>query len=175
VTDRTIARRYVRALFELALEQEAADAVLADLSALHEKLGEDLALAAALFDPRADRAAQRAVAARLLPASARPLSRDFVEFLVDRRREQVLPLAASEFEAMLREQRGEAAADAAERAEIAAKLAEITKRKIALSERVDPSLIGGVRARVGSTLLDASVRRRLAEVRERLLHVALPR
>jgi len=182
VTERTIARRYVRALFELALEQEAADAVLDDLTRLEAAIASDPGRAAALFDPRADLRARREAAAALVPDGARPLTQDFAAFLVERRREEILPVAAEEFATLLREQRGEVVAevvaaaplDPDAREALVARLEEITRKKVALQEKVDASLLGGVRVKVGSTLLDGSVRRRLAGVREDLLRVALP-
>ncbi len=181
VTERTIARRYVRALFELALEQGAADAVLQDLERLLQKLASEPALLATLLDPRVELAAKRGVADRLLPATAQPLTRDFLHFLLDRRRERVLPLSAEEFAGLLREQRGEAVAevvsaaplDATARADLIARLGELTRKKITLQETVDATLLGGVRVKVGSMLLDGSARRRLAGMRDDLLRVAL--
>lgn len=182
MTERTIARRYVRALFELALEQGDAEAVAHDLAALLARLAKEPQQLAALLDPRATIAAKHAAVDRLFEASAKPLTRDFARFVIDRRREQVLALAADEFAAMLREQRGEAIAEVvsaaplgpAEREALLARLGELTKRKIALQEQVDPALLGGMRVKVGSMLLDGSARRRLAGMKDDLLRVAMP-
>lgn len=181
MTERTIARRYVRALFELALEQQAADGVLQDLERLLQKLAHEPALLATLLDPRADLATKRGVAERLVPDTAKALTRDFVLFLLDRGRERVLPLAAEEFAGLLREQRGEAVAevasaaplDGAARESLVARLGELTQKKITLQETVDATLLGGVRVKVGSMLLDGTARRRLAGMREELLRVSL--
>ena len=183
MTERTIARRYVRALFELSLEQQAADGVLADLERLMAEFSRHPAELSALLDPRTDAAKKRGVIDRRLGEQARPLTVDFCRFLLDRRRERLLLQAPAEFAAMLREQRGEAVAevtsaaplDAETRAALVARLADLTRKKVTLDEKVDAALLGGVRVKVGSLLLDGSARRRLAGMREELGRVTLPK
>ncbi len=183
MTERTIARRYVRALFELSLEQGGADAVLADLSRLLDVLAKAPAQLSTLLDPRADAGAKRTVTDAALGAAAKPLTQDFCRMLIERKRERLLLLAAEEFAGLLREQRGEAVAevtsaaalDALERTALQAKLAQLTQKKVALKESIDASLLSGVRVRVGSMLLDGSARRRLAGMRDELMKVALPK
>lgn len=183
MTDRTIARRWVKALFELALESNDADRVADDLRQLGEKLASDGDTRAMLFDPRATVAVKKAAVEKLLPASARPLTRDFASMAVDRGREEILAVAHEEFVASLREERGEAVAevvsaaplDAESKTALLARLEELTRRRITLQERVDASVLGGVRVRVGSMLLDGTVKRRLAGMRDELLRVALPK
>jgi F-type H+-transporting ATPase subunit delta len=183
VTDRTIARRWVRALFELALEAKDAERVLDDLRQVEQKLASDGETRMTLFDPRATKAVKKAAVAKLLPASAQPLARDFAAMAIDRGREPILAVAHEEFAALLRDARGEELAevvsaaplDAESKTALLAKLEELTRKKITLQERVDASLLGGMRVRVGSMLLDGSVKRRLAGMREELLRVALPK
>jgi F-type H+-transporting ATPase subunit delta len=181
VTERTIARRWVRALFELALEANEADAVLGDLRSLAERSGSDVASRATLADPRASKAVKKEAAGKLLPATARPLTRDFVMMAIDRGRAEILAVAQDEFAAMLREQRGEAVAevvttaklDEESRSALKSRLEQMTRRKITLEEKVDATLRGGLRVKVGSLLLDGSVARRLAQMRDELLRAPL--
>jgi F-type H+-transporting ATPase subunit delta len=109
--ERTIARRWVRALFELALEAKDAERVLDDLRQFGQKLATDGGTRATLFDPRATKDVKKAAVGKLLPASAQPLSRDFAAMAIDRGREEILAVAHEEFAALLREARGEALAE----------------------------------------------------------------
>lgn len=182
MTERTIARRYVRALFELSLEQGVADGVQEDLERLLAECSQQPALLSKLLDPRVEAKSKRGTVEKLLGASARGITLDFCHLLLDRKRERLLLLAAGEFAGMLREQRGEAVAevvsaaplDAQSRAALQARLSDLTRRKVTLRESVDAALLGGVRVKVGSMLLDGSARRRLAGMRDELMRVALP-
>ncbi len=182
MTSRAIARRYVRALFELALEQGDVGNVLRDLEKLLAKLAQDRTALGALLDPLAGKAAKHALIDRLLDEGARPLTKDFAGFLIDRGRERVLLVSVEELAAMGNEHRGAAIAevvsaaplDEAARAALVARLAEMTKKKITLQEQVDASLLGGIRVKIGSMLLDGSVRRRLSTMRDDLMRAALP-
>jgi ATP synthase F1 delta subunit len=172
----------VRALFELALEAHEADGVRDDLRQLGERSAADVAARATLADPRASKVVKKEAAGRLLPASAKALTRDFVNMAIDRGRAEILAVAHEEFTEMLREQRGEAVAevvstaplDAESKAALVTRLEQLTKKKVTLSERVDATLRGGMRVRVGSMLLDGSVTRRLSQMRAELLRAALP-
>jgi F-type H+-transporting ATPase subunit delta len=183
VTERTIARRWVRALLELALEANEADSVLGDLRQFGERSAGDVAARAALDDPRASKTVKKESAGRLLPPSAKALTRDFVNMAIDRGRAEILAVAHEEFAAMLRDQRGEAVAevvssaalDAESKTALLIQLEKLTRKKITLHERIDASLRGGLRVKVGSLLLDGSGTRRLSQMREELMRVALPK
>jgi F-type H+-transporting ATPase subunit delta len=183
VTERTIARRWVRALFELSLEAKEADAVLGDLRSLGERSAADVSARATLADPRASKAVKKEAAGKLLPAGARPLTKDFVMMAIDRGRAEILAVAPDEFLAMLRDERGEAVAevvttaklDDESRSLLKSRLEQMTRRKITLEEKVDATLRGGLRVKVGSLLLDGSVTRRLAQMRDELMRAALPK
>ena len=182
MTERVIARRYLRALFELAFEQGDFGKVLRDLERLLATLVQQPAALSELLDPRAGKPAKKALLGRLLGADSRPLTHDFASFLVDRGREQILLIAVEELAAMGNDHRGAAIAevvsaaplDDAARGALVSQLAGITKKQITLQEKVDPALLGGMRVKIGSMLLDGSVKRRLEGVRDDLKRVALP-
>jgi F-type H+-transporting ATPase subunit delta len=173
----------VRALFELALDAGEADGVVEDLRQLAERSASDVASRATLDDPRASKVVKKDAAGRLLPATARPLTRDFVMMAIDRGRAEILGVAHEEFTAMLREQRGEAVAevvstaplDAESKTALLIRLEKLTRKRVTLHERVDATLRGGLRVKVGSMLLDGSVTRRLSQMREELMRAALPK
>lgn len=179
-----IARRYVRALYGVASETSEVFArkILADLHWFDSLLAEDGDLRRFLEDPRVSREQKKQSLEKVLAGDLQDLTRDFLLWVVDRGRAALLPLAAREYEALLQEAQGIAVADVysavkledASREELLAMLEKSTGKKIKLVAHVDPALLGGIRIRIGSTLLDGSIRRQLADLREELLKSPLP-
>jgi F-type H+-transporting ATPase subunit delta len=104
------------------------------------------------------------------------VARNFLLVLLDHRRAAALPEIIDAFEVILDERLGFVRADVRSAAELsaqqqqdlAARLAALAGKKVRLRPVVDPDLIGGVTARIGSTVYDGSVRGRLAGMRQRL-------
>jgi F-type H+-transporting ATPase subunit delta len=98
--------------------------------------------------------------------------RNLLFVLVDHRRIAMLPDLAVDFEAVMDQRLGFARAEitagreltAAQQTAIAAELERITGKRIRARFTVDPTLIGGVMARIGSTVYDGSVRAQLAAI-----------
>lgn len=170
-----VAGRYATALFQLAVEQDALDAVSEDVSNLRAAIADSAELRAALRNPSFSRealgAAMAAVAERMgLGATTRNL----LGVMAAKRRLSVLPGALEAFDALAAERRGETTADvvaaqplsAAQTSALADALQSIAGRKVRLSTSVDPTLIGGLTIRMGSTLIDASVRSKLARLQQ---------
>lgn len=169
-----IADRYATALFELAEDEKALDAVAADLAELRTMISSSPDLQRMLRSPLLGRDAQReAMAALLQKAETGDLTRRFVAVVARNGRLFALPAAIEAFLRQLAERRGEIAAevtsarkldDGQERA-----LTEALKRavgaKVAVHLRVDPSLIGGLVVKVGSRMVDNSLRSKLQRLR----------
>ncbi|MGE0448415.1 MAG: ATP synthase F1 subunit delta [Vicinamibacterales bacterium] len=178
MTHRTAAARYARALLDVALKEQAdltlLDTQLAEFAALvqqHEPLRHAL-LSPVVPVPR-KRAAVDALAARagVLPILARTLAllaeRDrlvLLPDLVDAVRQRVLDL-----QHVVRAEVTTAQALAPERLhQVEQSLAQVTGRRVELRAQVDPTIVGGMVARVGSTVFDASVAGHLQRIRQRL-------
>jgi F-type H+-transporting ATPase subunit delta len=108
-----------------------------------------------------------------------PLStqvRNFLYVLVDRRRAGLLDEITDAFEAAVDERSGVVRAEVssavplsdAQRAELAKALSDVTGKRVRCEFAVDDSLIGGVIARIGSTVYDGSVRTQLGEIQQLL-------
>jgi len=165
-----LAARYAAALFELADAQKAIDRVAADLSELKAMIGGSEDLRALIRSPLVTRDAQgRAMAAVLQQAGTSDLVRKFVGLVASNRRLFALPAMIEEFLAELARRRGEMHAEVT-----AAKplnegqqqaLAEAIRRsvggKVAVDVKVDPGLIGGLVVKVGSRMIDSSLRTKL--------------
>jgi len=165
-----LAARYAAALFELADEKKQLDEVAADLSSLKQAIVASEDLRRLIKSPVLSRAEQgRAMAALLERAGATDLVRRFVGLVAQNRRLFILPAIIDSYLSQLAKRRGEVAAEVVSarpltEAQLGA-LAESLRRsvggKVAIDARVDPSLIGGLVVKVGSRLIDSSLRTKL--------------
>ena len=165
-----LAGRYAAALYELADEARALDAVSADLKMLKALVGESRDLAQLLASPLIARDQQaKAMAAIVARSGVSDLTRRFVGTLARNRRLGQLVPVIDAFHRILADRRGEitaeiAAARTLSEAQIealGAKLRAALGRKVALEVKVDPKLLGGLRVKVGSRLVDASLSSKL--------------
>lgn len=172
------ARRYARALFELAREASQVDAVRQELDAMAELLASHPEVHDALFRPlhpaEQRRAAFAALGARL---GASSMLQHFYFFLVDQRRLLDFDAIHTEFQRLADEATGRTRAEVVSAAPLAQEqqrrlrdgLARRTGREIELALEVDPSLIGGVVAKVGDVVFDGSLRTQLSQLRSNLM------
>ena len=179
-----ITRRYVRALFGLALEQSVTHAkrVLSDLHWFQSLLAEDAELRSYLADPRVSTDNKKATLEKILVGDLQDLSRDFLLWVVERGRSNLLPYVAEEYEALLQDEQGIVVAevtsasklDAEVRSDLVETLEKVTNKKVKMVAQVDHDLLGGLRVRIGSALFDGSLRRQLEDMRHDLYRTSLP-
>lgn len=170
-----LAQRYATALLDLAREENRLDAVGADLSGLVALLAESKELRRLVESPVISREdQQRAILAVAEKAGTEPLTAKFLGLLASRRRLFALPGIASAYAAMLAEERGEVAAEVisavplgdAELESLKGAIAGHVGQSVNVETRVDPALLGGVVVRVGSRMLDASIRTKLQHLEQ---------
>ena len=168
-----LAGRYAVALFELAQEQDALDAVAGDLHNLRDLLEESADLKRLIRSPVLSRDEQaRALAAVGERAGFAPLTRQFLGLLAHNRRLFALPDVIEAYDAMLAEHRGEVGAEVVSAVALSDEQLESVKQRLTaavgqtvqLSTAVDPSLLGGLVVRVGSRMIDASIRTKLHQL-----------
>jgi F-type H+-transporting ATPase subunit delta len=173
----SVARRYARALLEASSGADV-DRLSAQLNALNDTVGAQPELKAFLANPTHTPAQLRAVMDVLiqkLPIDAEPLPR-FLRLLIDRRRLGSLPDIARQFRDLADERAGRVRGmvvsatpldpDTLQRLQQA--LQSITHAQVVLQAEVDPSVLGGVSAQVGSVLYDGTLRTGLDEIRRAL-------
>ncbi len=171
---RSAARRYAEAVFGLAQSDASYDAWAADLDRLAALLEVPVA-AKALTSPAVPAARKLAFITAELP-DLRPPARNLVGLLLRHDRLELLPEIAVAYRELLDRLRGIATAhvttavplDDEARAVVAERLARYIGKQVRIEATVDPSILGGVVARVGDTLIDGSVRGRLEALRRRL-------
>jgi F-type H+-transporting ATPase subunit delta len=165
-----LASRYATALYELADESRQLDAVAADLQQLKAMVGASAELRQLMMSPLLPRDAQaKAMADVVAHAGLSDLTRRFVGMLARNRRLYALVGIAAAFTAMLAAHRGEVTAEvvsatplsAPQLEAVAAALRTAVGSKISIDQKVDPKLIGGLKVKVGSRLVDASLASKL--------------
>lgn len=165
-----MAGRYATALYELAESERALDAVAQDFARIRALLAESAEFGRFLTSPVLTRAEQgKAVAAIAEKASLGPLTRRFLGVLAQNRRLAVLGQIISTFLAELAARRGEVVAEVASAQPLSTEqLAAVTEAlrtalgsKVAVQTRVEPDLLGGLAVRIGSRMIDASLRTKL--------------
>ncbi|MDE2134104.1 MAG: F0F1 ATP synthase subunit delta [Alphaproteobacteria bacterium] len=169
-----IAGRYALAVFELALEERALDSVERDFNALKAMIAQTSDLARFVRAPVFSRSEQaKGMAAILDKMGAAPLTTRFVLLLAAKRRLYLLLDAIRDFEALLARQRGEIDAEIASarplRLDETAELKRVLRAKFGrdpqIAARVDPTLLGGLVVKVGSRMIDSSLRAKLNGIR----------
>ncbi len=172
----TVARNYAETLLVLATKAGDAPGWGREVRTVADAVGLDVALRRFLESPRIPAAAKsRVFESALADRVPRPLLR-WLQAMIRNRRISLLPMVADEYETLLdsaanrvhaRLTFAKAPADE-DTAAITARLSEVLSRTVVPHVVVDPAVIGGVVVRVGDTIMDGSVRRRLAVMRKKM-------
>jgi F-type H+-transporting ATPase subunit delta len=172
-----VARRYARALLDLALKDGSAEQVRGELRSAQGLLLEHRDLMSALAHPAisAERK-KKVVAAVWTEARASDLFRRFMDLLVDHDRVGLIGVIEQSFTAQWNESRNVVAAEVVSavtldqgQTEAVGKAVEAaTGRTVELRALTDPAVLGGVLVRVGGRSYDGTVVARLRALRERL-------
>ncbi|MHA1559352.1 MAG: F0F1 ATP synthase subunit delta [Alphaproteobacteria bacterium] len=169
-----VADRYASALFELAREEGALDAVSADLNRFRSLLAESDDLQRLVRSPVFSSDEQtRAISAVLEKAGIGGLAANLIKVAAANRRLFVVPEMTVGFQRKLAKERGEISASVTSAEPLSAdqintvKLAlkEAIGKDVLLDESVDPTLIGGLIVQVGSRMIDTSLRTKLNAMR----------
>ena len=169
-----IAGRYATALFELARDAGELDAVAGDLMSLREALDESADLTRLVRNPVFGRETQaRALAVVVERLGLGKTVANFVGVVAQNRRLFALRDMTVGFARLLAEHRGEVVAhvtaaralDEAQVQAIRAELAAGLKNEVTIETAVDPALLGGLVVRVGSRMIDSSIRTKLQNMR----------
>ncbi len=183
MADTAIARRYAKAFIELAQERQIVDQLGNELTKTITALQSgDGALFDALANPVFTLDERKAVLAAVLPR-LRPhaLIQNLLSLMLDKRRFDALPDVIEAYLEMADESAGRVrvTVETAEpmsaqlTGEVVAALEGVTGKKVNLETAVQPELIGGIVARVGSRVYDASIRTRLETVKQALLNTQM--
>lgn len=177
MSTRASAARYARALLEVVIKEGNPEQVEQELTAIAELFGRNPELQKALTNPAVPKTAKRGIVEHLVSRTkpSPPLGK-LMLMLADRNRLALVPDLAAVYRERLMEHRQIVRAEVttavplpADRlAQFQQRLAAATGRRVTMTTRVDPALIAGAVARVGSIVYDGSVANQLARIRERL-------
>lgn len=173
----SVARRYARALLDIAAESALLDKVSDQLSDFVKVLSESKDLNDVLANPAYDRAQRFAIVDHLAQSMQLSLPvANLLRLLVERNRMNSLPdiqrLYADLADARSGRVRGRVTSAVPLTDDVVKKLEtsleKMTQRDVVLETKVDPTLIGGVSAQVGNTVIDGSVKYQLEVMRREL-------
>ena len=171
---RAYARRYAQAVFEIALETKELDRWQSDLRKI-ASLAEDASLVALLQSPKIHFDDKTRLLSEQL-GDVNPLALNLVYLLVARGRLSMIGDIADEYQRLLDSHRGIEPAevvtaiplDDEDRQRLAEQLSAIIGKRVVLKSDVDPSVVGGIMARIGGKLLDGSTRSKLIALKREL-------
>jgi len=175
------ASRYARALADVTFEPRSGldpRGVTEQLRTVAALVRDSSDLQRVLLSPAIPNSRKRAVMQQLAPElGLNPKIRNFIYVLIDRRRIGQIAEIQEAFQSIVDERMGLVRADVAsardlteeQRRAVQAELGRLTGKQIRMEYSVDPALIGGLVARVGSTVYDGSVRGQLEALRQRLV------
>jgi F-type H+-transporting ATPase subunit delta len=179
VTNKTAATRYARALLDVAVKEKAdLELIERELSAFADLFKQYPLLEKVLLNPAVPLPRKRAAVADLLAhAKFTPIVSKLLTLLADRDRLVLVPDLRLTYRDRLLDYRGVVRAevttvsplDQSRSDAIQHSLATLTGRTVLLTTKIDPSIIGGLIAQIGSTVYDASVTRQLEKMKERLV------
>lgn len=171
-----IARRYARALYEEAQRHSTTDSVNEDVDLVRETLENSRELRLFFQSPIVSREKKEAVVRELFGERVSDLTLQFLEQLIEKKRETVFPEIALAFQDLRDHELGVVRASArvatplseADKQHLVSALERLTGKSVRLSVEQHAELMGGLVIRVGDTVYDGSVRNQLANLREQM-------
>ena len=166
----SLSGRYAVALFDLARDGKTLDTVAASLASLKAAIAESADFKGLINSPVLSRdLSGKTIAAVASSMGIDPLTTKFLGVLAENRRLSQLPAIIRAYETLLSNHKGETRAevtsahplDAAQLDALGKNLKARVGREVALDAKVDPAILGGLVVKIGSQMIDSSIRTRL--------------
>ena len=173
--EKTLAKRYAAALLKATDAEGSTDEAEQFLAALKGAYLAQKDFRSLLAQPRVPRAVKKAMLRRIFEGKAKKSFLDFLELLVDKNRQDLLPDIADTFDALSDASRGVVRVQVrswrplteAQRSGLREGIQRFAKRKVILEEKVDPAVEGGLLCYAGDRVIDGSVAYRLKAIGEK--------
>ena len=174
----TSGKRYAQAAFKLALEKGESDSWQASLRKMAD-LAADEQLVALLENPRLSFETKKAILVEFL-GKINPLALNLACLLVHKDRLGTAGDISRQYDRLLDAHYGiehvevitALPLDDEEKGRISSRFGEIIGHKVVIDAQVDPSIVGGIKARIGDTLIDGSVKGKLGALRKSLVEIS---
>ena len=171
-----IATVYARALFDVAQEQDKLDDVRDQLGAFADALSENRDLQVFFFSPYFSTPEKEDGLDKVV-SGADPVVMNFLKLLIEKHRMPVLFRVRTTYDAMWEDENkllpvsitSAVELDKGTVKELGDRIAEQTGRTVELSSQVEPDILGGIVVQVGNSVLDASVKNRLEQLRKQVV------
>ncbi len=168
---------YARSMIELAEPQGQVDSIGAELADLRQVLRANPSFAQFLTDPGVGDIERNGAIERILKGRVSPLVWNLVGVLNKKDKLNMLPAVADAYDKLLEARRGIVEVDVTVAHQLSPDDLELVRSRVSAAlgkdavvhQRVDESIIGGIRLRVGDREIDASVKHQLTALRQRLL------
>jgi F-type H+-transporting ATPase subunit delta len=174
--DTTIARNYAQALLALATKAGQVDVYGGLINGIAEAVRQDVVLRRFLEAPQVSETVKREVLRKAFGDTTPRTFARFIEKLVSNRRQMLMPEIAIEYSNLVDEQEGRVhatvtvaqAPKAGDAEDISKRLSDALGKAVVAHLTVNPAILGGLIVRIGDTVMDGSVRRRLGALRQAL-------
>jgi F-type H+-transporting ATPase subunit delta len=172
-----LAQRYAAALADVAFERKETEKIRRDLADFVQVFAESADLRNLLSNPSVNAAAKKLVAGEIAAKMGTHQEvRNFIFVLIDHGRTGIVKEIQQAFETEMNRRLGIVDAvvisahelSAAEKSRLTQSLERVTGKKVQAQYQLNPQLIGGATARIGSTIYDGSVREQLNRLRAQL-------
>jgi F-type H+-transporting ATPase subunit delta len=173
-----LVKGYAEALFSVVQAEGELDRVEDELFRFGKLLEQNHELKQALSDQGIDKAQREKVLDELLTDKVSAHTLSLLNFIVTQGRARQLPqileqlsqLAADARQSVIAEVRSAVPLDEKQQTELAKSLSSATNKKVTVKVIVDPTILGGVVAKVGDTVIDGSIKHRLEQLKEQVSH-----
>ncbi|HST08199.1 MAG TPA: F0F1 ATP synthase subunit delta [Gemmatimonadaceae bacterium] len=172
-----IGRNYAEALLTLAKKDDEVERWGALIDAIAVSMREDHTLRTFLESPKLSAAHKIEIVEKALARRVPPVFLRFLEAVINKRRQMLIPEIASEYRRLIDESEDRVHATVTvaseptepERDALARQLSRLFGKRVVPHISLNPAILGGVIVKVGDTVMDGSVRKRLAVLRARML------
>jgi len=170
-----IAVVYARSLFDVAREQDKLDIVREQLGEFTDALSETRELQVFFFSPYFS-TKEKAEGLDRVVSGADPVILNFLKLLIEKHRMPVIFRIRENYDRLWEDENkllpveitSAVELDESIAKQLGDRIAEQTGRKVELSSRVEPDILGGIVVQVGNSVLDASIRNRLEQLRRQV-------